>query len=274
MAGQLYTLDCFYKDKQSVFEAELLVYSGCVVIQRVLSTVPSTSYTKIRGVHGIINMTYSAAIGLQAMHYSFSTSNYISMMYAEPESSEEIFRYEISDHLMTTIDLPPKEYGYVNRFEYLVNSGYYFSQMMIVSTRTYFSTIVSSNAYLKLQSQLIVLKYGKFQKHYLTIESDVSQELHTSSSVMYFKMIKASCKRLENPHIKASIMKLTPKMESELYTVFQLLDSPIYIALIEQNYVTFTYVILNQGCSIHLKYHTEYLNVNNIRSCNQIKVCL
>ena len=220
----------------------------------------------------MINMTYSAAIGLQAMHYSFSTSNYISMMSTEPESSEEIFTYHQSDHLMTTIDLPPKEYGYVNTFEYLVNSGYYFSQMIIVPTRTYLSTIVAGNTIVKLQSQFFVLKHGKFEQHRLQIESDVSQELLTSSSVMYIKMIKASCKRLQYPYIQASILKASPNRSSELSTVFQLLDSPIYMALIEQSYIIFTYVILNQSCSIHLKYHTEYLKNKDIRSCNHIKV--
>ena len=220
----------------------------------------------------MINMTYSAAIGRQAMHYSFSTSNYISMMFTEPESSEEIFTYHQSDHLMTTIDLPPKEYGYVHMFEYLVNSGYYFSQMMIVPTRTYLSTIVAGRTIVKLQSQLFVLKHGKFQEHHLQIESDVSQELQTSSSVIYIKMIKASCKRLQYPYITASIWKVSPNKSSKLSTVFQLLDSPIYMALIEQKYIIFTYVILNQSCSIHLKYHTEYLKNNNIGSCNHMKV--
>ena len=216
-------------------------------------------------------MTYSVAIGKQAMHYSFPTSNYISMMFPVAGSAEEIFRYEISDHLMTTIDLPPREYGYVNRYEYLVNSGYYFSQMVIVPRKTITNTIVAGDTLVIQQSQLFVLKYGRYEKRIIQIESDVSAELLTSSSVMYFKWFKASCKRLQHPSIIASIRKISPNKTTELFTVFQLQDASIYMAFIEQNYIEFTYVI-NSSCSIHLNYHTEYLKVNNIRGCNQIEV--
>ena len=275
MGGQFYKLSCYYDTKkgQQLQDAELEVNEGCVVLQRILTKVPSSSYTKVRGVNGIITMAYSVAIGQQAMHYSWSTSNFISMMFPVAGSAETIFSYNMSDHLMTTIDLPPREYNYVNIYEYLVNSGYYFSQMMIIPTKTYLSTIVASNTLVIMQSQLFVLKYGKYQKHFLTIESDVSKELLKSSSVMYFKMVKSSCERLQFPYINASIWKVTHNKSSKLYTVFQLLDAPIYMAFNEQNYVEFTYVI-NSSCHIHLKYHTEYLKVNNIRSCNQKKVFL
>ena len=271
MAGQFYTLSC-YKDKKTISEADLEVKEGCVVLQRVLSKVPSICYTKVRGVHGIINMTYSAAIGKQAMHYHFSTSNYVSMMFPVAGTSETMFKYNISDHLMTTIDLPLQEYNYVHTYEYLVNSGYYFSQMMIVSTRRLTMTIVASETIVKLQSQLFVLKYGDYHRHNLKIASDVSNELFTSSSVMYFKMIQTSCKKLYFPYIRALTTKTTHNKSSVLYTVFQLLGEPIYMAFIEQKRIEFTYVIY-LSCNIYLKYHTEYLKANNIRSCNDIKVC-
>ena len=276
MGGQFYKLSCYYDTKKAhqQQDAELEVNEGCVVLQRILTKVPSSCYTKVRGVNGIIAMAYSVAIGQQAMHYGWSTSNHISMMFPVAGSAETIVSYIMSDYLMSTIDLPPREYNYVDIYEYLVNPGYYFSQMIIFPTKTYLSTIiVASKTLVIMQSQLFVLKFGKYQKHFLTIESDVSKELLTSSSVMYFKMVKSSCERLQFPYINASIMKITHNKTSELYTVFQLLDAPIYMAFNEQNYIEFTYVI-NSSCHIHLKYHTEYLKVNNIRSCNQIKVFL
>ena len=146
--------------------------------------------------------------------------------------------------------------------------------MVIIPTRRFTSTIVAGDTFVKLRSQFFVLKYGKHLKHHLQIESDVNKALLTSSVVMYFKIVKASCKRLYFPYIKASIRKITHNKSSELYTVFQLLDVPIYMALIEQNYVKFTYVISNKNCSINLNYQTEYLNANHIRSCNQTEVFL